>query len=168
MELNWKFPFKYSLPALLTALPFVPFSTEEITGCINEAAESTNKTPRNPPSCFFISCFSVSGTPSINTPESSNDFIILIISFISSFKINKVTHLASLAAPFLLIFLSNLFIALEVKLLTNLGKLSLAKRIATFISVLFPKLANQEPKDPPDWIILDIWAWLNFISLTYY
>ena len=76
---------------------------------------------------------------------------------------NKVNLLPALKASFLLISLSNLFIAFEVKLLTNLGKLSLAKRVAIFVSAFFPKLAIQEPKDPPDWIILDIWALLSFI-----
>ena len=61
-------------------------TTAEITGCIIEAAKDANKAPRN--YCFFISCFTVSVTPSINTPESS-DFMILIMSFTSSFKINK-------------------------------------------------------------------------------
>ena len=77
---------------------------------------------------FFISVFTVSVTPSYNTPETSNDLIILIISFISSFKINEVDPFLALEAPLLLIFLSNLFFALEVKLFTNLGKLSLAKK----------------------------------------
>ena len=49
-------------------------------------------------------------------------------------------------ASFPFIFLSSLFIALEVKLLTNPGKLSLAKGIAIFVSAFFPKL----PKDPLD------------------
>ena len=49
-----------------------------------------------------------------------------------------------------LIFLSNLFIAFDVKLLTNPSKLSLAKGIAIFASHFFPKLPNQEPKDPSD------------------
>ena len=56
-------------------------------------------------------------------------------------------------------FLSNVFIAFEVKLLTNPGKLFLGKGIAIFASAFFPKLPNQELKDPPDWIILDIWAY---------
>ena len=76
--------------------------------------------------------------------------MILIISFISSFEINKVNPFPTLTAPFPLIFLSNLLIALEVKWLTNPGKLSLDKGIATFVSAFFPKLAKQEPKDPPD------------------
>ena len=68
----------------------------------------------------------------MNTPEFSNDFIILIISFMSSFEINKVNPFCAPTAPFLLIFLSNLFIGFEVKLLTNPGKLSFAKGIAIF------------------------------------
>ena len=87
---------------------------------------------------FVVSCFTVSVTPSINTPESSNDFMILIISFISSFKINKVNPFPALTAPFPLIFLSNLFIAFEVKLLTNPGKLFPAKGITAFASAFLP------------------------------
>ena len=45
-------------------------TTEEVTGCIIEAAEGANKVSRN--YCFFISCFTVSETPSINALESSN------------------------------------------------------------------------------------------------
>ena len=113
---------------------------------------------------FFISCSTVSVTPSMNTAESTNDFMILIISFISLFEINKVNPFPAPSAPFPLIFLLNLFIAFKAKLLTKPDKLSLAKGIATFVGAFFPKLANHEPKDPPDWIILDIWAWLSFIS----
>ena len=43
----------YPLPALLTPLPLIPFTTEEITRCTNEAAKGANKAPRNPPSCFL-------------------------------------------------------------------------------------------------------------------
>ena len=42
--------------------------------------------------------------------------------------------------------------------------MSVAKAIATFLSAFFPKLPNQEPKEMPDWIILDIWALLSFLS----
>ena len=45
---------------------------------------------------------------------------------------------------------------IEVKLLTNTGNLSLPKGIAILASAFFSKLSNQEPNDPPDWIILDI------------
>ena len=86
---------------------------------------------------FFISCFTISITSSINTPESSNYFMILIISFTSLFEMNKVNPFPALAALFPLIFLSNLFIAFEFEFLTNPGKLSLAKGIATFVSASF-------------------------------
>ena len=52
-----------------------------------------------------------------------------------------------------------------MKLLTNPGKLSPAKGIAMFVSAVFPKLSNQDPKDPPDWIILDICALLSYIFI---
>ena len=138
MERNKTFLTIYPLPALLTPLPLISFTTEEISGCTNNTAKGANKAPRNPPSCFFISSFNVSVTPSINTSESYNDFIIFMISFISSFKINKVNPSPALTAPFPLIFLSNLFIAIEVKLLANPGKLSLVEEIATFVSDFFP------------------------------
>ena len=151
MGQNSKFLFIYPLPTPLTPLPLIPFTTEEITGCTNEVAKGANKAQRNLPSCFFVLYFMVSVIPSINTPESSNDFMILTISFISSFEINKISSFPGLTAPFPLISLSNLFIAFEVKLLTNQGKLSLAKEITTFVSVFFfSKFANQELKDLPD------------------
>ena len=46
-----------------------------------------------------------------------------------------------------------MFIAFEVKLLTNPGKLSLAKEIPMFVNAFFPKFPNQESKDPRDGII---------------
>ena len=82
---------------------------------------------------FLISCFTVSVTQSINTPKSSNDFLMLIISFISSFKINKVKLFPALTA----IFLLNLFIVFEVKSLTDPGKLSLAEGTEIFVSYIF-------------------------------
>ena len=65
--------------------------------------------------------------------------MILIISFKSSFEINKVNLFPALTALFPLIFLPDLFIALEVKLLTNPGKLSFGRGIATFAGAFFPK-----------------------------
>ena len=50
--------------------------------------------------------------------------MILKISFIISFEINKVNSFPALTTPFPFIFLSNLFIAFEAKLITNPGKLS--------------------------------------------
>ena len=63
-------------------------------------------------------------------------------------KINKVNRFFSLGAPVLLVFLSNLFIAFESKLLTNLGKLSIAKRIAKFVSLFkLPKILHRNQTD---------------------
>ena len=84
-------------------------------------------------------CFTVSVIPSINTFESSNEFLILIISFISSFEINR---FPALIAPFPLIFLSNLVIAFEAKFLPNPGKLSLAKGMARYVIHFLPILHN--------------------------
>ena len=98
---------------------------------------------------FFNSCFTVSLIPSINTFEYSSDFMILIISFISSFEINKVNPFSVLTAPFPFMFLSTLFIAFEAKLLTNTDKLSLAKEIVRSVSAFLAKFPKEEPKDPP-------------------
>ena len=99
-------------------------------------AKGAYKVPRNPSSCFIISCFTVSVTRSINTLEPFMIyihiflFLFLFILFTSSFQINKVISLPTLTALFLLIFLSNLVTVFETKLLTNPGKLSLAKGIS--------------------------------------
>ena len=57
-----------AFPALVTPFPEIPFTNEEAIGCVNEASIGDKKGRRNPLSCFFISCFTVSVSPSINTP----------------------------------------------------------------------------------------------------
>ena len=94
--------------------------------------------------------FTVSVTPSVKTPEPSYDFMDLMLSFISSFEINKVNRFPALADRFPLVFHSDLFIKFEVKLLTNPDELSITKGIAMFVIAFFPKLPDQKPKDPPD------------------
>ena len=136
MEWNKTFLSIYPLPTLLTPLPLIPFTTEEITGCSNEAVKYANKAGRNLPSCFFISCFTVSVMPSINTFESSNDFVILIILFISSFEINRINLFPAQTAPFPLLFFSSFFIAFKAELFNNPSKISVAKGIQTFVSLL--------------------------------
>ena len=93
--------------------------------------------------------------------------MILIISFTSSFEINKVNPFPTLTAPFSLIFLSNLFIAIEVKLLPSPGKSSLSKIIATLFSTFLPELASQGSKDPLDWIISIFELYYVLYLLTY-
>ena len=94
---------------------------------------------------FFSSSFTGSVTASINTLECSNDFFILIILFISSSEINLVNPFLALTTPFPLVFFI-LFIVFEVKFLTNLEQLSLAKGIVTFVSVFFQNLLNKNRK----------------------
>ena len=94
---------------------------EEDTGCINEEAIGAINEPaigaiialKNPSPCFSISFFTVSVAPSINRPEYSSDFIILVIASISSFEMNEVNPFPAVTAPLPLIFLSNLSIADE-------------------------------------------------------
>ena len=74
--------------------------------------------------------------------------MILIMSFMFSFEINKVNTFHALTVLLPLVFLSNFFIAFKTKLLTNLSKLSLAEEIAIVVSAFLPKLANQKPNDP--------------------
>ena len=64
-----KFLFIYPLPALLTQLPIIPFTKEEITGCTNEAAKGDNKAQKNPAFVFFISSFTVSITHQLIHPN---------------------------------------------------------------------------------------------------
>ena len=59
------------------------------------------------------------------------------MSFISSYEINKVNLSLALTSPFLRIFLSNFFIAFEVKLFTKPGKLSLTKGIEMTFQILY-------------------------------
>ena len=161
MERNYKFLIIYPLPTLLTLLLLL----KKLLVLLMKQLKVLTNPQEISLLVFFISFVTVSVTPSINTPESCNDFMILITSFISSFKINKVNPFPPRTSPFPLIFyfIPTYFITFEVKLFTNPGKLSLDKRITIFVTAFFPP--NQEPKDPPDLIILDIWALLSLISV---
>ena len=69
---------KYPLPAIMTPLLVIPVSTEKIKSFAIAADTVVNIAPRILSSSCYVSCFTVSVTPSINTLESSNDFMILI------------------------------------------------------------------------------------------
>ena len=68
--------------------------------------------------------------------------------FISSFEINKKNLFPALTVLFTLIFVSNLFVAFEAKLLTNIGELSPTKGIAIFVSAFIPNLVSQNQRNP--------------------
>ena len=101
--LFWLFFPELSFFLLSSSFPFtvIAFINEESTGCsneeaigaINEATIGDIIAPRYPPSCFFVLCLLVSVASSINRPDFSSDSTILIISFVSLFKMNKVNHL---------------------------------------------------------------------------
>ena len=56
MEQNLNFLSIYPFPALLTPPLPTPFTTEEITGCTNEAAKDGNRAPNNPTPYRFMDC----------------------------------------------------------------------------------------------------------------
>ena len=122
MSRNYNILSTHLLPALLTSLPFKPLFHLYLLVLKKLLVVLIKR----------LMVLKVSVIPSTNTFESFNDFKILIImSFIFSFEINTVNPVPAPTAPFPFIFLSNLLIAFEAYLLTNPGKLSLAKRIAT-------------------------------------
>ena len=107
-------------------------------GFTTEAVIGANKAARSSLSYLFISFFIASVTPSIYTSKYPDDFTILIISSISSFKMDKVNHFPVFIVPFSLIIFLNLFIEFKVLLKaifpTNAGKLFLEKEIARSVS----------------------------------
>ena len=92
---------------------------------------------------FFISYFTVSVAASISRPDFYSDSAIFIISFISSFEVNKVNSFPALTTPFPL---SNTD---EFTLVANLGKTSVAKEMARSNNTFLPKLANFLPRNLP-------------------
>ena len=102
---------------LVTPLPLLPFTTEEILDCTNEVARGSKKSSKKSAFLFFLflSCFTVSVTPSLYRPGSSNDFMILLISFIFSFEINRLIPFLALAVPFALFFFFQIYL-LHLKL----------------------------------------------------
>ena len=153
-EQNVTFSFICPLPAPLTPLPAIPFVLTKLKAVPLKHLKKLTKHQEILLLIFFISCFTVSVTPSINTYEFSSDFIISTISFISSFKRNKVKFSCSSYRSFCTYYcsfkfiycISNLLITFEVILLTNPGKLSLAKGIAIFICVFSLNYQNKNQK----------------------
>ena len=64
----------------------------------------------------FQICFTASVNPSVNTPEFSNGFAVLIISSISSLEMNKVDPFPDLSASFPLILMYLLHSKVHLKL----------------------------------------------------
>ena len=134
---NERNPPSCPFPVLMTPFSDIAFISKETLDCINkdtisainEAAIGAIIAPTNPPYFFFISSFTVSVAPSINTPDFSNGSTILIISSIYLFEMNNVNLFPALTTSCTLIFLSILFNA-EIAFVANLGNTSLAKGTA--------------------------------------
>ena len=149
----------------MTPFPNIALINEKLTGRINEeaigaiyeAAIGAIIALRNPPSCFFISCFTVSVAPSSNRPDFYSGSRFLMIFSISSFEMNIVDLFPALTAPCpLFFFLSNLFITDEIYLLANLGKTFTAKERERSNSVFYAKLhvtVSVLPRNLSDLII---------------
>ena len=97
----------YLLPALTTLFPalkrtFPAFITLFLVNIFHntEVPKVPGSIPKYLPYYYFLSCFTESLTPSINTSEFSSDFIILIISSISSNEMTKVIPFPVLTASF--------------------------------------------------------------------
>ena len=92
------------------------------------------------------------------------------MSFISSFEIVKV----AVSEPCIFLFYFLLFyffwipasIAEAPAVIPKRAKTFFAKGIATFINGP-ANLLNKDPKNPSDWIILEIWALESLDQLTY-
>ena len=102
----------------MTPFPNIALINEKLTGCINEeaigaiyeAAIGAIIALRNPPSCFFISCFTVSVAPSSNRPDFYSGSRFLMIFSISSFEMNIVDLFPTLTAPCPLFFFFQIYL----------------------------------------------------------
>ena len=98
-------------------------------------------------------------TPFNKILESSRAWTIFIMSFISSFEIIK----AVVSEPYIFFWIPA-SIAEAAAVIRNGGKTFFVKGIAIFINGPANLLYN-DPKNPPDWIILEIWALESFKSV---
>ena len=68
----------YPLSAVLTPPLPIPFTSKERTGSTNEDTKGANKSLRKPSSWFFIVCFNILVTSSINTLEWFNTCLMIL------------------------------------------------------------------------------------------
>ena len=123
------------------------------------APEVPNNVPKNYPFCSFVSFLIVLVTPFSKILESTRAYTVFKISFSSSFEIIKVV----VPEPCIFFYIS-VSTAEAAAVIPNGSKIFFAKGTTTFINGPLI-LVNNEPKNPPDWISLDISALDNFISV---
>ena len=124
------------------------------------------KVPKNmhksPPFCPFVSFLIVLVTLCNKILESSSAWTIFIMSFIFLFEIIKVVDKGR-PEPCIFFWVYAL-IAEASAVIPNGAKIFFAKGTATFINGP-ANLLNTDPKNHPDWIILEIWAVESFMSV---
>ena len=108
---------------------------------------------------YFILFLVVLVTPFSKILESSRAWTIFFISLISLFEIIK----AVLSEP-CIFFWIHASITEDAAVIPNGAKVFLAKGTATYINGP-ASLLNNDPKNPPDRIILEIWALKSFKSV---
>ena len=147
-------------PALITTLITNRFPNKLVPNV-------PKNTPRNPLFYSFASLYFILLTPFINTPDSSRDLIIFMISFISSFEIiNFVVREAMSEGrlnPKALLWIAT-SVAAAAAVYPNSIKTLLANGLSTVLIKDNPVFSNGPkslPKNPPDYPILCNWD--NFI-----
>ena len=167
-EAALKIPF-FSVSVLTIPFPFLfPYEVEEFKERRPEPGLTTpfpakmfpnrlapkvpNKILKNPPFCSFVSFLIFLVTPFNKILESSRAWIIFVMPFIYLFEIIKVT----VPEPWIFFWISA-SITEGAAVIPNGAKTFYAKGIATLINGP-ANLLNNDPKNPPDWILLEIWA----------
>ena len=114
---------------------------------------------KNPPFCSFVSFLIVLVTLFSKILESSRAWTNFIMSFIYLFEVIKLVVPESC-----IFFWISASIAEAAAVIPDGAKTFFAKGIATFINGP-ANLLNNDPKNPPDWIILEIWTLESFMSV---
>ena len=129
-----------------------------------------------PPFCSFTSFWTVSVTPFNSKPESSRDFTILIISYISLLDITSVVDegwickaVKEWRRPDPKIFICIPTSAADAAAVNPRGiKTLLTNGLITFFTNHNPVFINGPsnlPRNPPDFIILNNWVFDSLISV---
>ena len=103
----------------------------------------------------------------INFLRSLNIFTLKLFTFFHSCLTLFISSFKLPATEPCIFFLIPASIAEAVAVIPNGAKAFFAKGVAIFINGSAISL-NNDPKNPPDWIILEIWAYKVMNQLTYY
>ena len=142
------FPFLFPEPT-----PTIPFSHNEFPSKIDPKVPTS--VPRNPPLYSLVSFLTAFVTSFNNISESSRAWTFFIISFTYSFEIIKFV----IPEP-------NIFFWIPESIAKAAAIISYLAKIFFAIINAPANLLNNDPKKPPDQIILEIWALESFMSVN--